>query len=184
MAKIKGFAIRGLFRYLKENAPGRTAEIVKTLPPESAAVLERPVIASSMYPYRVFADLLRSIDRHLGRGDLKLCQTVGDYAAQQDISGMFKVMLSVFSPKTTLERSNLFWSKYCDTGKLSVVKADPKDALMRMEDFPDIDEAHCYLMSGWIRRFATMTGGKNVVVKHDRCVHHGAPQCEWHGEWS
>lgn len=184
MAKIKGFAILGLFRYLKENRPGSAPAIVRELPPMTVQVLERPILASSMYAYEVFGELLRGIDRHLGHGDLKRCVEIGDFAARQDISGMFKVMLSVFNPETTLARSNLFWSKYCDSGRLSAPSPDPLHTVLRLEGFPDINEAHCFLMVGWIRRFATMTGGKDVDVKKSACVHHGAPYCEWTGRWS
>jgi hypothetical protein len=183
MARIKGFAIRGLFRYLKERRPGITQEVVETLSPATRSVLERPIITSNMYPYETFTDLLRGIDAKLGRGDLKLCREIGDAAARQDMSGVFKVMLAVLSPRTTLQRSNLFWSKYCDTGSLVVVSDDPDDTRIRLEGFTGIDEAHCQLMVGWIGRFAMMTGGKDVVVEHSACVHHGATACEWSGRW-
>lgn len=183
MAKIKGFAIRGLFRYLKERHPGSIPTVISDLPSETQKDLERPVISSNMYRYEIFGQLLRAIDKRFGKGDLMLCRDIGDFAAQQDISGMFKMMLSVFSPKTTLERANLVWQKYCDTGKLVVVSSDPNGTVMRMEAFPGIDEAHCNLMVGWINRFAVLTGGKNVAVKQTSCVHHGAPHCEWTGTW-
>ena len=49
---------------------------------------------------------------------------------------------------------------------------------------PGILREHCFLMTGWIRRFAIMTGGTDVVVKKDSCVHHVAPFCEWSGRWN
>jgi hypothetical protein len=183
MARIKGFAIRGLFRYLKENSPGRAAAVVATLSPETQKVLERPIVSSNMYPYPVFGELLRAIDRDLGRGDLKRCELIGEFAAEQDINGMFKIMMSVFSPKTLLDRANIFWSKYCDTGKLHAVDSDPRHSVLRLDSFPDIDEAHCFLMTGWERRFAAMANARNVNVKHTVCVHHGGSHCQWDGSW-
>lgn len=183
MANIKGFALRGLLRYLKETKPGFTRTVLDQLPADVKPVFDRQIVASNMYPYRAFGQLLREIDRAVGRGDLRKCEEIGDFAARQDISGMFKIMLSVLSPKTTLERSNLFWTKYCDTGKLTLVSSDPKNSVMRLENFPEIDEAHCYLMNGWVGRFATMTGGKDVTVRHNACVHRGDKYCEWSGTW-
>jgi hypothetical protein len=183
MANIKGFGIRGLLRYVKETKPGTTPELLSKLPADVKPLFDRPIVSSNMYPYRAFSELLRVIDRQIGHGDLRRCEDVGDFAARQDISGMFKIMLSVLSPKTTLERSNLFWTKYCDTGKLTLVSADPKNSVMRLEGFPGMDEAHCYLMNGWIARFATMTGGKGVTVRHTACVNHGGAYCEWAGNW-
>jgi hypothetical protein len=183
MANIKGFGIRGLLRFIKETRPGRTKEFVSKLPEDIRPLFDRPIVTSNMYPYRAFSELLRVIDRELGRGDLKKCEEIGDFAARQDITGMFKIMLSVLTPKTTLERANLFWSKYCDTGRLTMVSSDPKHSVLRMENFPEMDEAHCYLMNGWIGRFATMTGGKGVTVKHNVCVNRGGEYCEWSGSW-
>lgn len=183
MAKIKGFAVRGLLRYLKETRPGLTRQVIDRLPEEVKANFARPIVASNMYPYETFSALLRQIDQQLGRGDLRLCEDVGDFAARQDITGMFKMMLAVLSPKTTLERANLFWQKYCDSGKLILVSSDPHHSVLRLEGFPGMDEAHCYLMNGWIARFATMTGGKGVTVNHNVCVNRGGDYCEWSGSW-
>lgn len=184
MPNIKGFAIRGLLRYLKENRAGAAAGIIAKLSPQAQKVFERPIVASNMYPYEAFAELLRGIDQEMGRGDLKKCEEIGDFAARQDINGMFKMMMSVFSPKTIVERSNLFWAKYCDTGTMVAVSSDAHNSVMQLRDFPQMNEAHCMLMMGWIRRWALMTKAKTVTVRHSVCVNKGGPFCQWDGHWT
>lgn len=184
MAKIKGFAIRGLLRYLKEKKPGVTQDVLARLSPEARASFDQPIVSSGMYPYRSFAELLREIDREVGSGDLTQCEDVGDFAARQDINGIFKMMISVFSPKTIVERSGIFWSRYSDTGQMVGVRSDSSDTVLVLRDFPEIDEAHCYLMNGWIRRWALMTKATTVTVQHTVCVHHGGDLCQWEGGWT
>ena len=184
MPKIKGFAIRGLLRYLKEHRPGVTPQVLARLTPEAREAFDRPIVSSNMYPYRSFAELLREVDREVGIGDLSQCEDVGDFAARQDINGVFKMMISVFSPKTIVERSGIFWSRYSDTGKMVGLRSESNDTALVLEGFPEIDEAHCYLMKGWIRRWALMTNAKTVTVAHTVCVHRGGKVCQWEGGWT
>lgn len=184
MARIKGFAIRGLLRYLKEVKPGAAPELISRLSPEAQAAFESPIVPSGMYPYRAFAELLREIDRATGTGDLSRCEDIGDFAARQDINGVFKMMVSVFSPKTIAERSGIFWSRYCDTGQMEGVKSESDDTVLVLRNFPEMDVAHCRLMNGWIRRWALMTKAKTVTVEHTMCVSRGAKECRWEGSWT
>jgi hypothetical protein len=184
MANFKGFAIRGLLRFLKDKHPGMTKEVVAALPPELRKHLDMPVAASKLYPYEVFAALLREIDRRFGRGDLRYCRDVGDYAAQQDITGMFKMLLSVLTPETLLKRSSIFWVKYSDTGALAPVPCESNRYAIRLTGFPGIDEAHCYLLLGWMTRLGLISKARTIDMKHTVCVHHGGQYCQWEGTWT
>ena len=63
---------------------------------------------------------------------------------------------------------------------------------------PEISDLFCDILkkAGWTpdcdrpvltepmaNAIGILTGGKNVVVRHDQCVHHRAPHCQWSGNW-
>ncbi len=78
MANVKGFAIRGLLKYIKNaRGSGSIAEILAQLPEEDRKHFAQPINASLWYPYSLFIHLLRAIDAKLGDGDLALCRHIG-----------------------------------------------------------------------------------------------------------
>jgi len=184
MANFKGFAIRGLLRFVKDKHPGTIDEVLAALPPEIRKHFDHPVGASKLYPYEVFTVLLREIDRRFGRGDLRYCREVGDYAGQQDITGIFKMLLSVLTTDTLLRRSQIFWGKYSDTGEMTHVPCEELKFAVRLTGFPEIDEAHCYLLNGWMTRLGLVSKARSVDIKHTVCVHHGGQYCQWDGTWT
>src|SRR5688572_16427862 len=107
MANIKGFAVRGLLKYASEKKPGSVPDIINALPPDLAAPFAQMIVPASMYPYAMFTALVRAIDKSLGRGDLSLCEDIGEFAARQDIENMFKVMSRVVDAKTIYERAQI-----------------------------------------------------------------------------
>jgi hypothetical protein len=183
MSQIKGFAIRGVLKYVKEKQSAKPGEVIANLPAELAAAFKHPIVTSSWYPYPVFSTLLRQVDRQFGKGDLKLCIDLGDFAARQDIAGIFKMMLSVLDPDTLLRRSTVFWAKYSDTGKIGPLPAAPHRYAIRLDGFRDMDEAHCYLMIGWMTRLGLYSKATTVDMKHTFCVNRGADFCQWEGTW-
>lgn len=183
MARIKGFAIRGLLRYAKEYEPGSIRPLIESLSAEIREVFVRPITISQLYPYEAFSELLRAIDRRFGRGDLSLCAKIGEISAERDINGIFKAALGLFGPKILLRRANILWSKYCDTGRFVPIDISDHSFLQRLEGFPEIDEAQCRLLDGFMRKFGKLVTGFEVEMRHTTCVHHGGEFCEWQGTW-
>lgn len=184
MPNIKGFAIRGVLKYLKETHPDRRQQVFDRLLPETRKALERPVMASQMYPYAAFIDLVRSVDQVAGKGDLSLCEAMGDFAARNDITGIFKVMVSILTPRLMLQRGHMIWTKYCDTGRFVTEKSVGNEFALRLLEFPQIDLAHCRLILGWLRRWALLTGISEVVVRHPVCAARNGAFCEFEGSWT
>lgn len=183
MANIKGFAVKGLLAYVNQKRPGAAADVIRALPADVAAVFDRPILAGQMVPYRVFVELIRGVDRAAGHGDLSICEEIGEFAARGDHDGMFESMKTVIDAKTIYGRAPIFWSRYCDTGKSMVIYVHDNDAATRVEGFPEMDPAHCRLMSGWMRGWALLTYAKSIVIEHPICVSRKGPFCEWRTKW-
>lgn len=183
MPTIKGFAIRGVLKYLKETHPGHRQQVLDGLLPATKKALERPVIASQWYPYAVFLDLVRTVDQVAGKGDLNLCEAMGDFAARNDITGIFKIMMSILTPRLMLQRGHMIWTKYCDTGRFVTEKAANNEFAVRLLEFPQIDLAHCRLILGWLRRWSSLTGVSSVEVRHTVCAARKGAFCEFEGSW-
>ncbi len=184
MTQIKGFAIRGLLKYIKNSGhPGGIAAVVATLPAEIKPVYDKSIINSSWYPYRAFTTLLRAVDRQLGKGDLSLMEEIGRKSGQEDLGSVFKVFAAVLSTETIIRRSPIFWQKYCDTGAIECLDVGDHVFHCALKGVPDMDQAQCNLIAGWIRGIGEATGAKSVEVKQIKCLHKGYAWCEYEGRW-
>ena len=145
----------GPLRYVKERhgQPALDA-LVAGAPPVLKSVLETRIKQSNWYPYPAYIALLRGIDRSLGKGDLNLCRTLGEWAGAQDLGSMFKVYAMLASADRLIRSSKLVWPQYYDRGEMSALSTAPEDTRLRIAGFPEMDPAHCRLMEGWM--IATM----------------------------
>jgi len=184
MAQIKGFAIRGMLKFVKTSGyPGGIPAILSQLSPGAAAFFKTPINSSAWYPYGVFGELLRAIDRKIGKGDLTIMPEVGRRTGQEDSGTIFKIIATIASVETIIKRSPIFWQKYCDTGVIDPIDVRPGYFRVALKNFPDIDEAQCNLILGWIDGLGRTAGAKGIAVKQSKCVHRGDPWCEYEGTW-
>jgi hypothetical protein len=182
MASIKGFAIRGLLKSIKESG-GSIPTVIAALPEAERATFGRPIVVSAWYPYAAFVGLVRAIDRMQGKGDLAYARELGLAAAARDLGGTFRIISAMASPRFLVERGHMFWGKYCDTGSLRLKMRDERLFDARLEGFPDIDLAHCLLIEGWLEGLGHALGAVGMASRQTRCVHRGDPACEFEGSW-
>jgi len=180
MAEIKGFAIRGLLRFVKQSAyPGGIASILSRLPAEDQKSFDNPVTASAWYPYAVFAHLLHVIYQHIGKGDKSLLRRIGESSAEADVQGVFKIIAAIAGFQNLLPRAPLFWPRYFSRGKLVMLEINDRGARLEILDFPEIDPLHCLLLEGWFEQMGRLFKANNVRVTHTACVHQGGRSCEY-----
>jgi hypothetical protein len=73
MAQVKGVAILGLIKFIKKNLKDTLPKIVDALPPETRKYMNEHILLTAWYPYNLYTDLLKSLDRIVGKGDLSYC---------------------------------------------------------------------------------------------------------------
>jgi hypothetical protein len=182
MARIKGFAIRGLLKSVKDTG-GSIPAVLAALPEAERAAFARSIVSSEWYPYTAFAALVRTIDSIQGKGDLAYARELGRSAAARDLGGTFRIMTAIASPKFLIERGAMFWSKYCDAGRLDLEAKHDRSFKARLEGFADIDRAHCLLIEGWLTGLGAALGAVGMTTRQVQCVHRGDPACEFESSW-
>jgi hypothetical protein len=61
---------------------------------------------------------------------------------------------------------------------------DKLSFLARIEEFAEIDRAHCVLVEGWLEGLGEALGAVGMRCRQTRCVHRGDSRCEYHGQWT
>ena len=185
VAQIKGFALRGLLKYVKESSyPGGIPGLLEKLPAEDKPYFSEKILSSLWYPYPAFSALAQTISREIAKGDDAVLREVGHASGRQDLGGIFRFITAILTIERVVRRSPAFWRRYCDTGELGVTESGPGHFTVQISDFPDIDPAHCHMITGWILGLGDGTGARDLDVQKLRCVHRGDPYCEYRGTWS
>ncbi len=181
MPKVKGVAVSGLIKFIKKNYKDTLSKVVDALPAESAKYMQEHILVTEWYPYRLYTDLLRTLDKVIGKGDLSTCIEQGRLSAIHDLSTFFKTFLNFSSMQTLLSRGIVAWSSYYDTGKTEILSLTDKDAIYLIKDFPDIDIAHVKNVEGWVEQFfLTALKLKEVRSEIVKCQCNGDPITELH----
>lgn len=183
--QIKGFAVRGLLKYVKRHArEGGIRAFLADLREEDAALFDQRVLSSSWYPYATFTVLLEAIDRKLGTGDLSYLERVGESSGREDAGTIFKVVLTLASIERVIAIAPPFWKRYCNRGWFEPVSVSPGHLEIRLHGFPDIHPGHCRLIAGWIKGLGLTAGAREARVEEVACVHRGDSCCEFNAAWS
>lgn len=183
--QIKGFALRGLLKYVKDSSyPGGISGLLGKLPEEDKAYFSEKILSSLWYPYPAFSALARIIECEVAQGNPAALEEVGRFSGRQDLGGIFRFVTAILTIERIVNRAPAFWRRYCDTGDLGVVAAGPGHYTVRLSGFPEIDKAHCHMICGWMRGLGDGTGAKDVDIQKTKCVHQGDPHCEYTGSWS
>jgi hypothetical protein len=184
MAQIKGMALLGLIRRVKEaGGEERLAQLIGELPPSAQGTFGQPIVAGAWYPYEAFARLLAAVARRLGAGRPEYLEDLGRAAAVLDTGTIFKVVAALFSVRRALHRSEMLWSRYCDGGKFLMVNIGETSAEGRIEGFPEISIEHERLVAGWMAGIGTVVGALHPRVELVDSIHQGAPASVYALRW-
>ena len=182
--QIKGFAIRGLLKYVKDSGfQGGIPTLLESLPADIQPVFGERILSSLWYPYPAFAALAQAVEREIGDGNSMLLEDVGRSSGRRDLGGIFRFITAILTIERVVRRAPAYWKRYCDTGDLEVINVDSGHFTVRLSGFPQIDPAHCQMIRGWILGLGEGTGAKNVDIRKVSCVHRGDSNCEYQGTW-
>ena len=84
-----------------------------------------------------------------------------------------------------LKRGQVFWSQYCNRGRLTLAAPSGLSFVARMEDFPGSTPSHCHLIEGWLEGPGRHAGRGGNDLRPDPLRPPGrSPLCEYLGVWT
>lgn len=181
---VKGSALRSTMTFLRERYPEDFCQkVVSTIPPAHRAILEKPIQQSGWYDATILYTLMHIIAKASNENEEDLFFRMGKQSCDDGLNTIYKIFFKVGSPTFILKHVAQVWGNYYSEGRMVLLSGTSTTAHMRLEGVQFPDESLCHRIRGWMVRASELSGGKNVRVFHETCVHRGGTSCEWKGAW-
>ncbi len=184
MANVKGSALasRVLWVQLGHGAAG-VRRLLAQCSLELRASIEPGIRKARWYPFAQFIELIVTIDRLFGAGDLSLVRELARHDADANLTTIYRLFYKVGTTHWILGRAMRLWSAHYDTGTLDVLTGGPKTAVLRIRDFATPDPVHCRSVMGWAERSIELSGATNIQGSETRCRTRGDELCQIEAAW-
>jgi hypothetical protein len=177
---VKGPHLLGLLKYTGERiGPEGRVNLLKSLDDEDQKVFFKSadssepqlILLAEWYPYKAFKNFLNAIIREVGNGDVNLSKKIGHWGALRDFDpkkGIYKFFTkeAYKSDRTVLYRATpMIWGQMYNKGKIEAETVERgREATLTLRGFPEITEASCLLIAGWIEQGSPIVSGFNLNV--------------------
>lgn len=143
----------------------------------------------------VYADHLLAIDwievadavEHACAVDLAFgpgaAETMVTDLAANHAKGIYRAIVTRPGPQETLLMSSRLWRRYYDNGETIVEFPDEHTAHKRILACPDMPRGHEVLIVPYYAELVRQAGGRDVKLRHTRCVADGAEDCMTEITW-
>ncbi len=184
VANVKGSALssRVLWVQLNHGEKGMSRLLAQATP-ELRANIERGIHKAQWYPFDQFIELITTIDRLFGKGDLELVEELARHGADANLTTIYRLFYKVGTTHWILGRAVRLWSAHYDSGYLEVMTRGPKTAVLRIRGFETPHEVHCRSVMGWAGRSIELSGGKHVKSSEVACRLKGNEFCQIESSW-
>ena len=180
---VKGSPVRSLQKFIEaELTPEQRDAVFASLPPQFAARMRGPVLATETIPIWVLNQMAEASAKEKGEPLHAFARRAGREGANDAIKGIYRFFALAMTPASLLTKASTMWSTLNNRGTMQVGNQTDHGATLKLLDYPS-ESVHCARVTGWIERMAELTGAKNVRVEQTQCYAKGAPHCEWTIHW-
>lgn len=180
---VKGTPVRSLQKFIDaELTPEQRNAVLSELPPDFAARLRRPILATETIPVYILNRLTEAAATAKGEPLEAFARRAGREGAGDAVKGIYRFYALVLTPAALLNRASQMWSSLYNRGEMRVENQTDHSATIKLLGFPS-EHTGCARIIGWLERMGELTGAKNVRVQQRQCFAKGAPHCEWTIDW-
>lgn len=184
VANVKGSSLssRVLWVQLNHGEAG-TQRLLAQCSPALRDAIAGGIHKARWYPFDQFIELITTIDRLFGKGDLALVEELARHGADANLTTIYRLFYKVGTTHWILGRAVRLWSAHYDSGYLEVMTRGPKTAVLRIRGFETPHAVHCRSVMGWAGRSIELSGGKHVRSTEVACRLQGSEFCQIESTW-
>ena len=183
--RIKGTGWHSVKKFIKESYSTAEVETLRSALDEDLRGFfdSKTILAISWVEYTMYMRFLLKADKVLGNGDFEVIKQANYYAARHDINGVYKIVVSLLSPKTAISAFSRLMIRYHDRGKLTIKNLESDRATIVLEDASDIPRHHDIDQGAYIEEVLRMAGASNIRWSHPKCMAKGDDCCLGEISW-
>ncbi len=183
MPNVKGSALKSRFQFVEARYGSAGVDrLLGALPPEDGDLHAAGILVSQWYPFETFVRVMGTIDSLFGNGDLSLCIDMARYAADVNLTTLYRFFYRIGSVNFILGMAARLWRAHYDAGELAI-RGGERMATLQIVDWPAPERAHCLSVMGWATRSVELSGGAGVRATENGCRARGDSVCEFSVTW-
>ncbi len=183
--EVKGTLLGARARYVREEyGDAALEELKQAVAPEAREYLDKAPLPFAWYPLSLLVEIDRQIALGPMQGDLDKMQIFGDRIARYDLKTIYKVLFKLGTPGFVLKRIGTVYGMYLKGGSAHTEVLGDHEARVSYRNAYYPYYLCKYGMSGWLSASVDLSGGRNIRIEHERCVHSGDAGCAWRISWS
>jgi len=183
--EVKGTLLGARRRYVQEEYGAEAlAKLKGAVSAEARQYLDDDPLPFAWYPLEVLVEIDRQIVLGPMDGRVAEMKYFGDRIARYDLNTLYKMLFKLGTPSFVLKRIGTAYGLYFRGG--GGVRAESLGDRRMQLSFRDAVQPYymCkYGISGWLHASVDLSGGRNIGIDHERCVHSGDPTCVWKVSW-
>jgi hypothetical protein len=186
MAKFKAVSVLDANEYiLAKYGPEALEKVKAALSEEDQKVLfARNLMPITWIDVNTVLRHLIAQDQVLGGGDFTYAEAMMRHIALKQINGFYRLLLRFSKPESLIEKAPQIWSRYFDTGNLTVEAIQTGSASLKLTEFPDLPLHHEQLSIPFMKEILAQAGAKNCTCQHPKCIARGDQHCLFQLAWS
>jgi hypothetical protein len=183
--QIKGTALGSVQRYVQEHfGEEQWRALLAALTPGERQPIEGGILVSAWYPFALFIRMVQVAQAQLGTRVARLHHEMGRAAADYGLTTFHKLFYKVGSPQFIITRAAKVWRTYYTSGEMIVPVCESGHAVVELAGFEEPARELCERLPGFFERTVELSGGREVRLVHDTCVHRGGTTCRYESWWS
>jgi hypothetical protein len=185
MARVKGTAFKPAVDFLKARlAPAAFEDLVRGLTPAEQAIVNAPVLLSEWYEAGLVQRMMKLAEgRMKAAPGYSLEWEMGRFSAEAMLTTIYKIFFRVSDIGYIVKKAAYLYPTIHDSGVMEVVDVQKGQATIRIRNYNEPSLEFCDRLQGWMQKTVELTGQRQVVITHPRCLARGDDCCEYHGEW-
>jgi hypothetical protein len=184
--EVKGSAIIVLPKFIKSNFGTKNFNIwLESLSEEAKKVYKSKILISSWFPLKtVFIEPTRRMCDMFYKKNPKGAWEVGRFSAEYALKEFYKAYVRVATPQSLTKRASQIFSTYYKPSSMRVVEISEKKILLKITEFPEMDEIVENRILGWVEKALEICDCKNLKLDVVKSLIHGDPASEIEITWS
>jgi hypothetical protein len=186
---LDGGAVRGgIFRshldWLdSQGLPEPRRRLGQSVPPETARVLEGPILPIGWYPYRALIEMDRGILQVTGRPETAESMAVlGRHSARSNLQSAYRFYTRP-APHEFFAQVARMHSQYVDFGSEAYEALGPSACRVSLLDLRCFSKVYCWSAIGYYAEATRLQGGREPQVCETECRCEGGAACRFEIRW-